>query len=54
MISNPAWKELQAVKNNKVFYLPSNLFLLNPGLQVPQAMAQLVEDAYGIHVDIPK
>lgn len=50
MTDNPAWNQLDAVKNDKVFYLPSNLFLLNPGLQTPEAMAQLVYDAYGITV----
>lgn len=45
--SNPAWSQLTAVKNNKVFYLPSNLFLLNPGLQTPEAMEILLNYAYG-------
>lgn len=47
MTSNPAWNQLSAVKNNKVFYLPSNLFLLNPGLQTPEAMEILLNYAYG-------
>lgn len=50
MTGNPAWSQLKAVQNNKVVYLPSNLFLLNPGLQTPEAMALLVKDAYGIDV----
>ena len=52
MTSNPAWNHLKAVQNNKVIYLPSKLFLLNPGLQTPEAMARLVQDAYGITVDL--
>lgn len=50
MTNNPAWQNLKAVKNGKVFYLPSNWFLLNPGLQTPDALAVLVKDAYGITV----
>lgn len=49
MTDNPAWNNLTAVKNNRVIYLPSNLFLLNPGLDTPTAMAKLVEYAYGFN-----
>ena len=48
MTDNPAWANLKAVQNNRVVYLPSKLFLLNPGLQTPEAMARLVKEAYGI------
>lgn len=50
MTDNPAWANLKAVQNNRVVYLPSKLFLLNPGLQTPEAMARLVQEAYGIDV----
>lgn len=43
--NNPAWNSLPAVQQGKVYVLPENLFLLNPGLQYPDAvrfMAQLV------------
>ena len=50
MSDNPAWANLKAVQNNRVIYLPSKLFLLNPGLQTPEAMARLVKEAYGIDV----
>ncbi|WP_110953447.1 ABC transporter substrate-binding protein [Anaerosinus massiliensis] len=43
--SNPAWSSLNAVKKNKVYFLPQDLFLLNPGLRYPEAielMAKLV------------
>lgn len=43
--SNPAWSSLSAVKQNKVYFLPQDLFLLNPGLRYPEAiefMAKLV------------
>lgn len=48
MTGNPAWNQLKAVKNQKVFYLEPELFLLNPGLQTPEAMAKLVKLAYGV------
>ena len=50
MTDNPAWANLKAVQNNRVVYLPSKLFLLNPGLQTPEAMARLVKEAYSIDV----
>ena len=50
MTDNPAWANLKAVQNNRVVYLPSKLFLLNPGFQTPEAMARLVKEAYGIDV----
>ena len=50
MTDNPAWANLKAVQNNRVVYLPSKLFLLNSGLQTPEAMARLVKEAYGIDV----
>lgn len=46
MTGNPAWSQLKAVKENKVFFLPQKLFLLNPGLATPEAMATLVKLAY--------
>lgn len=52
MTDNPAWANLKAVQNNRVVYLPSKLFLLNPGLQTPEAMARLVKEAYDIDVTL--
>lgn len=43
--NNPAWNSLSAVQQGRVYVLPENLFLLNPGLQYPEAvrfMAKLV------------
>ncbi|MFC4101960.1 ABC transporter substrate-binding protein [Paenibacillus xanthanilyticus] len=36
--SNPAWKSLNAVKNEQFEVLPSDLFAANPGLRAPQAI----------------
>ena len=43
--SNEAWQSIQAVKNNQLYYLPQDMFLLSPELNYPKAvkiMAQLV------------
>ncbi|NBD24384.1 ABC transporter substrate-binding protein [Paenibacillus glycinis] len=36
--SNPAWKSLSAVKNDRFEVLPSDLFAANPGIRAPQAI----------------
>ncbi|WP_417036432.1 hypothetical protein [Dialister invisus] len=46
MRDNPAWANIQAVKNNRVSFLPSDLFLMNPGVNTPKAMNQLLDLAY--------
>lgn len=38
MEKNPAWKNLDAVKNGKVTVLPSHLFGTNPGTKVAEAL----------------
>ena len=43
--SNAAWQAIGAIKNNRLYYLPQDLFLLSPGLRYPDAvktMAQLI------------
>lgn len=43
--SNEAWQSVQAVKNNQLYYLPQDMFLLSPELNYPEAvkiMAQLI------------
>lgn len=44
--SNPAWGSLQAVQNGRVYVLPENYFLLNPGLDYPDAVAYMAKLAY--------
>ncbi|MBQ4403619.1 MAG: ABC transporter substrate-binding protein [Selenomonadaceae bacterium] len=42
---NAAWQTIGAVKNNRLYFLPQDLFLLSPGLRYPDAvktMAQLI------------
>lgn len=35
---NSAWQVINAIKNNRVHYLPQDLFLLSPGLRYPDAV----------------
>lgn len=46
MRDNPAWSNLDAVKNNRVYFLPVDLFLMNPGIRTPEAMNKLLDLAY--------
>lgn len=46
VMESPAWKSIAAVRNKKVFYLPDELFLLNPGLKYPQAVTYMAEQLY--------
>ena len=42
---NDAWQAIGAVKNNRLYFLPQDLFLLSPGLHYPEAvrtMAKLI------------
>ncbi|GBG58097.1 iron compound ABC transporter iron compound-binding protein [Sporomusaceae bacterium FL31] len=44
--SSPAWSTLAAVQNKQVHILPEELFLLNPGLRYPDAVAYMAKIAY--------
>lgn len=46
---NPAWGAIEAVRNKQVFYLPDELFLLNPGLRYPEAIRLM---ASKLHPDL--
>lgn len=42
---NAAWQTIGAVKDNRLYFLPQDLFLLSPGMRYPEAvklMAQLI------------
>ena len=43
---NPAWGAIEAVRNKQVFYLPDELFLLNPGLRYPEAIRLMASKLY--------
>ena len=39
MISdNPAWQTIPAIRNQQVYYLPQDMFLLSPGIHYPEAV----------------
>ena len=40
---NSAWQTIDAIKNNRVYYLPQDLFLLSPALNYPDAV-RLIRD----------
>ena len=44
--SNAAWKSIGAIKNNRLYFLPQNLFLLSPGLRYPDAVKKMAELIY--------
>lgn len=44
--NSPAWNALDAVKAGRVYALPEELFLLNPGLRYPQAVKFMAMKIY--------
>lgn len=43
---NAAWQAIGAVKNNRLYFLPQDLFLLSPGLRYPEAVKTMAELIY--------
>lgn len=43
---NPLWKDISAVKNNRVYVLPYQLFAVNPGTKIADALNILADDLY--------
>ncbi|MBP2630475.1 MAG: iron transporter substrate-binding protein [Firmicutes bacterium] len=43
---NPAWADVEAVKNKRVYVLPYALFAVNPGTQVAEAIRVLSDHLY--------
>ena len=41
--SNDAWQTIAAVKQNRLYFLPQELFLLSPGLKYPEAVRKMAE-----------
>lgn len=44
--NNPAWSTLRAVQQGKVVFLPSDLFLVNPGLRLADAAEYMAKTVY--------
>ena len=43
---NPLWQDISAVKNNRVYVLPYQLFAVNPGTNIAKAINILADDLY--------
>ncbi|HIU64927.1 MAG TPA: ABC transporter substrate-binding protein [Candidatus Avacidaminococcus intestinavium] len=43
---NPIWHDISAVRNNRIYQLPANLFTVNPGTQLAEAMTILSSYMY--------
>ncbi|WP_040293994.1 ABC transporter substrate-binding protein [Acetonema longum] len=44
--SNPAWTSLRAVKSKQIFFLPTGLYWLNPGIRYDEAVLQMARIVY--------
>lgn len=44
--NNPAWQTLPAVQENKVYFLPQEMFLLSPGIHYPESVETMAKLAY--------
>lgn len=44
--NNDAWQAIDAIKNDRVYYLPQNLFLLSPALNYPEAVETMAHLVY--------
>ena len=45
---NAAWQAIGAVKNNRLYFLPQDLFLLSPGLKYPEAVKTMALFQLGV------
>ena len=43
---NAAWQSIGAIKDNRLYFLPQDLFLLSPGLRYPEAIKTMAEIVY--------
>ncbi len=43
ILHNPSWSTVKAVQKQQVYYLPEELFLVNPGLRYPQAVQYMAD-----------
>lgn len=44
--ANPLWQDVAAVKNGRVYVLPYQLFAVNPGTRIAEALNILADDMY--------
>lgn len=45
-LQGPAWQSVAAVRSQRVFYLPQELFLLSPGIHYPEAVETMAKCLY--------
>lgn len=43
---DPVWKDIRAVRNQRVYPLPSPLFAVNPGTRIGEALEVMADDLY--------
>ena len=43
---NPAWQTIPAIRENRFYYLPQDLFLLSPGVNYPEAVEYVAKLIY--------
>lgn len=43
---NPAWQTIPAIRDNRYYYLPQDLFLLSPGIHYPEAVETMAKLIY--------
>ena len=49
--TNAAWQAIGAVKDNRLYFLPQDLFLLSPGLRYPEAVKTMAKLIYPKEID---
>lgn len=47
LMEQPAWAQMRAVKEGRVYFLPQNLFLSSPGIHYPDALKYMANVVYG-------
>ena len=46
LLEQPAWGQLKAVKEGRVYFLPQKLFLSSPGMDYPEALRYMAHVVY--------
>ncbi|MCR5176782.1 MAG: ABC transporter substrate-binding protein [Anaerovibrio sp.] len=44
--NNPGWNTVQAVKDDRVYFLPQTMYLINPGLRYPECYEDMAKMVY--------
>lgn len=46
LMDQPAWAQMKAVKEGRVYFLPQKLFLSSPGMEYPEALRYMAKVVY--------